>query len=399
MLKNIKFQLIVMFFMQFAVLGSFIISLGGLLASNGLGQYIGLFYAVSGFVNLLFPTLFGILADRFIPAQKLYGMVHLLLTAFLVLFALFLKGGIEASNIPIAITIFSIISCLYYPTIPLGYSLSFTSLREHNIEIKTVLPPIRMFGTIGFVVAMLLTDLLGVQFSYGQFLVGAFFSFLLFIWSFFLPNCTPRQTAVFGGFFSGFKLFRNHRIAIFFFFVLCVGIVLKLSEAYLNPYFAAMKIDHPNMLISISRISETLCILLVPFSLKFLGVRRTIMIAVFSWALHFGSLAYGCQINAIWPLIIGMAVYGIGFDFFNIAGTIYVDSLVSSEVRSTAQGLVSMFTNGFGVILGAFIGQLLFNDYVFSSSVPDWITPWMLISSGCVVLLLVIVLLRRHIQD
>lgn len=386
-----------MFFLQFAVLGSFIISLGGYLSSQGLGEYIGQFYILGGFVNLVFPALFGIVADRYVPAQKLYGSVHLLLAVFLVVFAFYLKDGLDVSGVPIAIVIFSVISCLYYPTIPMAFSVSFISLRYRKADVQKDVPVVRMFGTIGFVVAMVLTDLLGVQFSYGQFLVGAAFALTLSIWSLLLPDCPSGQNISFGGFLSGFKLLKDKRISIFFFFVLCVGVTLKLSEAYVNPFFSALKIDHPNILASISRISETFCILLIPISLKMLGVRKTIALAIAAWCIHFAFLACGAMSDSIWPLVISMVVYGIGFDFFNIAGMIYVDSLVKPEVRSTAQGLFAMFTNGFGCIIGAVTGQLLFKSYVFSSSSPDWSSPWFVISVGCFVLLSLFFLLRRYI--
>jgi len=398
-MKNIKIQLIVLFFLQFAILGSFIISLGGYLASQGLGKYIGEFYAIGGFVNLILPALFGIIADRYIPAQRLYGGIHFLLALSLLFFALYVKTGVSVSDVPVMIVIFTVISSLYYPTISLGFSVAFISLRSNGMDVKNVLPLVRMFGTIGFIVAMVMTDLLGVQFSYGQFLIGTSFALLLSAWSFILPNCPPRQTKSFGGVFSGFALLKEKRMAVFFFFVLCVGISLKLSEAYVNPFFAAMHIEHPNMLISISRISEALCILLVPFSFKYLGMRKTIMVAILSWGLHFGSMAYGCSYGLLWPLIVAMVVYGIGFDFFNIAGMIYLDSLVSPETRSTAQGLFATFTNGFGFIFGSFIGQSLFNMFVYSSEIPDWSLPWTAIAVGCTVVLCIFVILRKFISE
>jgi len=382
-------------FLELGVLGSYIISLGSFLARNGHPQDIGTFYATGGLISLITPLLMGLIADRRISSQKLLGILHLLLGCILILFGLYAKDNIASGNIIFSLLLWCLIPLTYLPTIPLTISTSFAVLTRYSMDIGRAYPPIRMFGTLGFVAGMLLVDYLGLQYTHGQFFVAACFAFLQAALSLRLPDCPPRQDHTRTSLSDGLKMLKSRNLIIFFAFTLCMGIMLKVSEAYTNPFFSDMGVTHANALISISRISEALFILLIPFFLKKIGIRKIILGAVVAWCIYYAALGLGNPAGRMYLYVLSMIVYGIAFDFFNIAGSIYVEQNTDDSVRSTAQGMISLLTNGAGSLIGAISAQGLVNGLVYQNSSPRWQAVWFILSGTSILLFCIFAVIFR----
>jgi len=399
-MKDIRFRLIVMNFLELAVMGSYIISLGSFLARHGHPQDIGTFYATGGLISLITPLLMGLIADRRIASQKLLGVLHLLLGCILVLFGLYAKDHIASGNIILSLLFWCLIPLIYLPTLPLTISTSFHILSRNSMDIGKTYPPIRMFGTIGFVTGMLLVDYLGLQYSHGQFFVAACFAFMQAGLSRSIPDCPPGQDHTHTSLLDAFKMLKSRNLLIFFSFTLCMGIMLKISEAYTNPFFTDKGVEHANALISISRISEALFILLIPFFLKRVGIRKIILGAVVGWFIYYTALGFGSSDGRMYLFVLSMIVYGLAFDFFNIAGSIYVEQNTDDSVRSTAQGMMSLLTNGVGSLIGAISAQKLVNSLVYQSLTPDWQAVWFIMGAFAIVLFCVYsVIFRPGMRD
>ena len=412
---NIKIRLIILSFLQFAVWGAYLTSMGNYLGSIGLGAEIGLFYAMQGFVSLLMPALIGIVADRWIPAQKLLGICHLLGAGFLTTAGFY--GMLHGENINFS-TLFSLYSLsvmFYMPTIALSNSVAYSILVNHNYDTIKTFPPIRTFGTIGFIFAMLFVNFAGIQngsftinFSntsnfisfqntYAQFFVSSILGIILFLYSFTLPNCpvnksNEKQSLYNALGLKAFGLFKDRKMAIFFIFSMLLGVSLQITNGYANPFIASFKdipqyadswgANNANALISLSQVSETLCILLIPFCLKKFGIKKVMLMAMFSWFLRFELFAIGNPGSEVWMFILSMIVYGVAFDFFNVSGSLFVDKETDPSIRSSAQGVFMMMTNGLGSTIGMLLAGKIVNYYqIFSDTDPltkmnGWYSAW-----------------------
>lgn len=387
-----KTRLSIMIFLQFAILGSYITSMGGYLVSIGMGGHIGPFYAIGGFISLFLPALMGILADRNIPSQKLYGWLHLFLGFFLFVFGFYCsKGMITDKDVIWSLLLYAMIPLSVIPTIPLAYSTIFAVLKQNGIDSGKEFPKIRVYGTVGFIFSMLAVDLMGVQHSHLQFFVGALFAFLLSAWSLGIPDCPPAGRGEYSAVFFR-KLFKSRPLAVFFALSLCFGMLEKISEAYTNPFLASMDVLHPNALLSVSRVAEVMGILLIPIMVRHFGIKRTIVVSMFSWIVYYGCLALGCYGGSIWPLLVSMISYGIAFSFFSIAGAIFVNSSVEDSLRSTAQGMMSVMTNGIGAMAGSMAAQWLFDSFVPASS---WSGMWWMLTAFSFLILLLLVFIFK----
>lgn len=393
---NIKSRLIIMNWLQFAVWGAYLTSMGGYLGKVGLGESIGWFYSVQGIVSIFMPAIMGIIADRWIQAQRLLGICHLsaaILMCYVAYIGLSLGDKITFADIFPA---YSLSVAFYMPTLALSNSVSYHALEHAGLDIVKSFPPIRVFGTIGFIVSMWTVDILGIQHSPTQFYACALWGIVLALYSFSLPKCpTSRQAStslidIFG--LRAFTLFKQARMRLFFIFSMLLGVSLQITNGYANPFISAFSISpdfknaffvgHANLLISLSQISETLCILLIPFTLRRFGIKSVMLMAMGAWVLRFGFFAIG---NPSYPgvtfLILSMIIYGIAFDFFNISGSLFVDKETDSSSRSSAQGLFFLMTNGLGATIGTLCAQYVVNYFVFSQTevsaiLSGWSTSW-----------------------
>ena len=371
--KSIKPRLIAMNLIQWAVWGAYLTSMGSYLASVGLATRIGIFYAMQGIVSIFMPTLMGIVADKFIPAQKLLGICHGLAGAAMLGAGFYgMTAGTEVS-FGILFGLYALSVAFYMPTIALSNSVAFKILEQNGYDTVKDFPPVRVFGTVGFILAMLFVNFVtngnGVQYqhSYNQFIVSGVLGLTMLLYCFTLPNCPcstgagEKQTMAERFGLDAFKLFKDRQMAIFFIFSMLLGVALQITNGFANPYISHFKevpefanswgAQNANALISISQISETLGILLIPVAMRLFGIKRVMLIAMFAWVLRFGLFGAGNPGSGVWMLILSMIVYGVAFDFFNISGALYTNMRTSEKLQNSAQGLFMLMTNGIGATI------------------------------------------------
>jgi len=411
--KFIKIRLIIMNWMQFAVWGAYLTSMGGYLASIGIGDNIGDFYLVQGVVSLFMPALMGIIADRWIPAQRLLGLSHLI-AAIAMAYVGFVGSTYDSIQMSDIFPFYTLSVAFYMPTLALSNSVSYNALEKSGLDTIKCFPPIRTFGTIGFIVSMWIVDLLGFQQSCNQFFVCATWGVLMAIYTQTLPACPISKgndkTSIADALgIKAFVLFKDPKMCIFFIFSMLLGVSLQITNGYAGPfiqsfaadetYKGAFFVEHSNILISLSQASETLCILLIPFFLKRFGIKKVMLIAMLAWVGRFGLFAIGYPVGlGIAFLTASMIVYGVAFDFFNISGSLFVDESTDQSIRSSAQGLFMLMTNGIGATIGMRSAQMVVNHYtsnIDGLQVGDWTTVWTIFATYALVIAIAFALIFR----
>ena len=405
-MKNLKLRLIVMNFLEFAVWGAYLTSMGGYLATHGLANNIGWFYAVQGVVSLFMPALLGIVADRWIPAQKVLSLAHTIAGVFMASAGYYAMTSGDAVQFAPLFTLYTISVAFFMPTIGLANSVAFNALTKAGMDTVKDFPPIRVFGTIGFICSMLTVDFTGLQHTFGQFFVSGGLSLVLAAYALTLPNCPVSKEQksqswvdIFG--LRAFALFKNPRMAIFFIFSMLLGVSLQITNGFANPFLTAFgnlpqyaetfAAQHANALISLSQISETLCILLIPFCMKRFGIKNVMLIAMFAWVFRFGFFGLGNPgMPGVILFVLSCIVYGVAFDFFNISGALYVDQQTDESIRSSAQGLFMIMTNGVGATIGTLSAQAIVTHFVNSQTEPaaiisGWSTSWYIFAAYALV--------------
>ena len=412
---HMKLRLIIMNFLQFAIWGAYLISMGTYLFNVGLGDKIGYFYSMQGLVSLFMPALIGIVADRWIPAQKLLAVCHLLSAFFraAVGYCGMLGGGdVDFSSMHV---LYSLAIGFYMPTLALSNSVAYTALEKANLDPVSVFPSIRIYGTIGFICSMLITDFMGFQSSYMQFFLSAALGVVAAIYAYTLPNCPVCQdkeqksfAEAFG--LRAFTLFKQRKMAVFFIFCVLLGVSLQITNGYANPFISSFSavpeyagtfgVQHANVLISLSQISETVCILLIPFALRRWGIKKVMLIAMMAWALRFALFGLGNPGPGVWMFVMSMLVYGVAFDFFNIAASLFVNKEAEPSIRSSAQGLFMLMTNGIGAGLGTIGAQFVVNHFVdMTSTVPQmegWSNIWLVFAGYSLVVAILFVIFFKY---
>ena len=417
--KSIKLRLIVMNLLQWAVWGAYLTSMGSYLASVGLATRIGIFYAIQGIVSIFMPTLMGIVADKFIPAQKLLGLCHGI-SGLGMLGAGFygMMAGNEVS-FGILFSLYAIGAAFYMPTIALSNSVAFKILETNGYDTVKDFPPIRVFGTVGFILAMLFVNFVsanGVQFqnSYNQFITSGAIGMAMLVYCFTLPACAcnkggENQTMAERFGLNAFRLFKDKQMAIFFIFSMLLGVALQITNGFANPFISHFKevpefaqtwgARNANALISISQVSETLGILLIPVAMRIFGIKRVMLIAMFAWVLRFGLFGAGNPGSGVWMLILSMIVYGVAFDFFNISGALYTNMRTSEKMQNSAQGLFMLMTNGIGATVGTLSAQAIVNHFVYNAAEPNWSTAWYIFAAYALVVALLFMILFKEPKD
>ncbi len=406
---SLKLRLTAMNFLEFAVWGAYLTSMGSYLAKAGLVEYIGWFYAVQGVVSIFMPGLMGIVADRWVPAQRLLGLCHILAGLFMGAASLY-AAGTEGGALGMAtfFTLYTFSVAFYMPTLALSNSVALNGLARAGLDTVAAFPPIRVFGTIGFICTMWIVSLMHYETTSGQFLVSAALSLLLGLYAQTLPGC---PTSKGGGRRSlkqslgldVFFLFKQRRMAAFFLFSMLLGVSLQITNGFASPfikefenvaaYAGTFGVEYTGMLISLSQISEACCVLLIPFFLKHFGMKRVMMIAMLAWVLRFGFFGFGNPGEGVWLFVLSMLVYGVAFDFFNVSGALFVDQSTSPDIRSSAQGLFMIMTNGLGASIGTLSAQAVVNHYVTEGMSPEqkiigWQTCWYIFAAYALVVLL-----------
>lgn len=416
---DMRNRLIVMNFLQFAVWGAYLTSMGRYLGGAGLGDVIGWFYAMQGIVSLFMPAVMGIVADRWVPAQRLLGYCHLLSGLLMIAAGVYgLASGITGVEFAPLFALYSLSVAFYMPTLGLANSVAYTALDRVHLDSVKAFPPIRTFGTIGFICSMWVVDLTGFQDTAMQFVVSGLLGLLLFAYSFTLPPCPitsggrSKSLAEALG-LKAFTLFKRRKIALFFIFSVLLGASLQITNGYANPFLDSFKsvpeyadtfgVQHSNILISLSQASEALCILMIPFFLKRYGIKTVMLIAMVAWVLRFGLFGLGDPGDGVWMFVLSMLVYGVAFDFFNISGSLFIDKETTTSMRSSAQGIFILMTNGVGATVGTLGAQAVVNSYIdMDSSLPQneqWSHVWFIFAAYALVVAIAFAVLFRYKHD
>jgi NHS family xanthosine MFS transporter len=386
---NIKFRLILMNFMQYFIWGSWLLTIGAYWFQNKQwsSAQFGAIFSTMGISAIFMPAIAGIISDKFINAEKLYGTMHIL--GALVLFTL------PLINNPVTFFWVMLLNMLFYmPTLSLSITVAYSALKNQNIDVVKEYPPIRIWGTIGFIAALWTISLTHNEISPNQFYIASAVALALGIYSFTLPKCPPllNKTAnktlmdMLG--LNAFALFKIPRFAIFFAFSMLLGAALQLTNAYGDTFIHDFKnvpqfkdliaVRYPAIIMSISQVSETLFILAIPFFLRKFGIKYVMVISMLAWVLRFGLFAYSDPAGGLWMIILSCIVYGMAFDFFNISGSLFIETQISSAIRGSAQGLFMMMVNGFGALFGSFASGLIIDHFfTLADRSKNWHGIWL----------------------
>ena len=370
-----SWQLVLLSFLQYAVWGAYLISMGSYLARVGQASHIGWFYSVQGLVCLFVPALMGMVADKWISPRRLLAICHTLAGVLMMAICAYGLLAPEVQFSWLFLLYVGSVAC-FMPTLSLTNGVSYAILDAENLDSVKVFPLIRIFGTVGFIVAMWITDLGGMQVSAWQFGWSGLLGLLTGAYALTLTGCksmVPVHTTKDGA--SVRLLLRNRRMVVFLAFSVLLGACLQITNGFANPFLSsfgtlepyadAFGVKHANMLISLSQISETCCFLLIPFVLSRLGIRRVMFISMLAWVLRFLLFALGDPGSGVWLFILSMLIYGVAFDFFNISGSLFIDKETDGELRHRAQGLFLMMTNGVGATVGMLWAQAVVNHFVY----------------------------------
>jgi len=408
---NLKLRLILLSFLQFFVWGAWLITIGVYWFVNKQwgGQQFGAIFLTLGLSSIFMPTITGIIADRWLSAEKLYGILQIGYGITLVFLPM-------VSNPGTFFWVMLVAMIFYMPTISLSNSIAYRILKDRNFDVVKVFPPIRVWGTIGFIAAMWVTNLTGNKASANQFYIAAIVAVLLGIYAFTLPACKPQNLSsnsksiinTLG--LNAFKLFANYKMALFFLFSMFLGAALQLTNMYGDVYLSdfekipeyadSLVVKYSTIIMSISQISETLFILAIPFFLRKFGIKMVMLISMLAWVLRFGLFAYGNPADGLWMIITSCIVYGMAFDFFNVSGSLFVETTTDNKIRSSAQGLFMMMTNGFGAVLGSLLsGYLLQKYFTLANGDKMWQDIWLYFAGYALVIAILFALLFKHKHD
>lgn len=406
---NLKLRLTVLSFLQFYVWGAWLITIGTYFFTNnmGTGKQFGDIFTTLAISSIIMPALTGIIADRWINAERLYGVLHIMYAGFL-----FYVTQVHDAD-KLYYVILGAMLC-YMPTISLSNSISYTILKREGHDVVKVFPPIRVWGTIGFIAAMWTTNLSGSKANTNQFLIGAVAAILLGIYSFTLPKCPPQRSIsknvplVEQLGLKAFTLFAKYKMALFFIFSLFLGAALQLTNMYGDTFLDDFRkvpeygpesfvVKNSTIILSISQISETVFILTIPFFLKRFGIKKVMLFSMIAWVLRFGLFAYGNPADGLWMIILSCIIYGMAFDFFNISGSLFVETTTDSSIRSSAQGVFMMMTNGFGAFIGAKVsGSLIDKYFTVNGGDKDWHNIWLSFAAYAAVIAVLFLVLFKH---
>lgn len=404
---NIKLRLTLMSFLQFFVWGAWLITVANywFATKQWSGTEFGAIFSTLGLSSIIMPALTGIIADRWLNAERLYGLLHIL-------------GGIALACLPqvdnpemFFWVIFAAMLC-YMPTISLSNSIGYTILKNNGFNVVKVFPPIRVWGTIGFIVAMWITNLTGNKATFYQFYIAAVSAVALGLYSFTLPACPPHNQSKNNASLSeslglnAFKLFADSKIAMFFVFSLFLGVALQLTNMYGDTYLSDFEkmpeyadsfvVRYSTIIMSISQISEALFILAIPFFLRRFGIKMVMLFSMLAWVLRFGLFSFGNPADGLWMIILSCIIYGMAFDFFNISGSLFIETTTDAKIRSSAQGLFMMMTNGFGAVIGSTVSGYIIDQYFTHGGVKDWHHIWLSFAIYSLIVAVAFAILFKH---
>ncbi|MCN5959192.1 xanthosine/proton symporter XapB [Escherichia coli] len=385
---SIALRLMVMSFLQYFIWGSWLVTLGSYMINtlHFTGANVGMVYSSKGIAAIIMPGIMGIIADKWLRAERAYMLCHLVCAG-----VLFYAASVTDPDMMFWVMLVNAMA--FMPTIALSNSVSYSCLAQAGLDPVTAFPPIRVFGTVGFIVAMWAVSLLHLELSSLQLYIASGASLLLSAYALTLPKIPVAEKKATTSLASklgldAFVLFKNPRMAIFFLFAMMLGAVLQITNVFGNPFlhdfarnpeFAdSFVVKYPSILLSVSQMAEVGFILTIPFFLKRFGIKTVMLMSMVAWTLRFGFFAYGDPSpTGFILLLLSMIVYGCAFDFFNISGSVFVEQEVDSSIRASAQGLFMTMVNGVGAWVGSILSGMAV-DYFSVDGVKDWHTIWLM---------------------
>lgn len=419
-----KARLSLLNFLEFAVWGAYLTSMGNYLGTVGLGGEISWFYAIQGFVSIFMPTLMGVVADKWVQPQRLLGVCHALAGVFMLScwwMGMQTPAGAELSSKALFITLYTLSVAFYMPTLALSNTVAFTTLKRAGYDMVKDFPPIRVLGTVGFIATMWFVNCATLddggfaltlaqsagkfQYTQMQFFVSGALSLVMCLYCLTLPQCPlerkPARSLAETLGLDAFRLFKTRRMALFFVFSALLGMSLQVTNGYAGPFITSFKgsadaliatsfaANNATLLTSISQISEALCILMIPFFLRRYGIKNVMLISMFAWVFRFGFFSVG---NPVMPgvllFVASCVVYGVAFDFFNVSGAMFVDQECHPSVKASAQGLFMLMTNGLGASVGTLLAGRVVNHYCQWQDgflLGDWQSCWLIFATYALV--------------
>lgn len=379
--QTVQYRLLVprlslMMFLQFFIWGSWSVTLGLVMTQYNMSLLIGDAFSAGPIASILSPFVLGMLVDRFFASQKVMAVMHVAGAAIL----WFVPQALVAQNGALLIGLLFGYTLCYMPTLALTNNIAFHSLSDKD---KTF-PVVRVFGTIGWIVAGIFIGVTGISDTTGIFTLAALCSVILALYSLTLPH-TPAPAKglpvkirdLFCA--DAFALLKTRH---FFVFSLCatlISVPLVTYYAYTASFLADAGVGDVSTAMSFGQMSEIVFMLVIPFLFRRLGVKYMLLIGMCAWFVRYAFFALGISEEGRFLLYLGILLHGVCYDFFFVVGFIYTDRIAGEKVKGQAQSMIVMFTYGIGMLLGSQISGALYNRLVAGQAVPQaWVTFWWL---------------------
>ncbi|MDR9456067.1 MAG: nucleoside permease [Salegentibacter sp.] len=380
-MKNlVRFQLSAMMFLEFFIWGGWFVTLGTFLGNNleATGAQTGMAFSTQSWGAIIAPFIIGLIADRFFNAERILGVLHLLGAGLLYL----MFNADDFSTFYPLVLGYMII---YMPTLALVNSISFNQMTDPSKQFSGI----RVFGTLGWIIAGMVISYLAWDSAEGRadgllrntFLMVSVASAVLGIFSFTLPKTPPTSkgekvtlSEILG--LEALALLKGKNFLMFFIASVLICIPLAFYYQNANPFLAEVGMEDPTAMMTIGQISEVLFLLLLPFFFKKFGFKITLLAGMLAWTLRYLLFAYGDAGELAYMLIIGIALHGICYDFFFVAGQIYTDSKAGPKIKSAAQGLITLATYGVGMLIGFWVAGQISDMYLNTDGTHDWEQIW-----------------------
>jgi nucleoside transporter len=386
-----RVKLSTMMFLEFFIWGAWFVTMGTYLGKTlgATGVQNGNAYATQSWGAIIAPFIIGLIADRFFSAQKVLGILHLTGAALLY----------YITTIPNFDGFFPIILAymiVYMPTLALVNSVSFKQMANPSKEF----PPIRIFGTAGWIIAGLTIGWLGWEQSNSlvlTFKMAAIASLVLGLLSFTLPATPPAKKGqktslsdIMG--LDSIGLLKNRSYLVFFLASVAICVPLAFYYNFTNPFLNEIGMKAAAAKQSMGQISELVFMALMPLFFVRLGVKKMLAVGMIAWVLRYIFFAYGDTGSNYWMLIAGIVMHGICYDFFFVTGQIYTDNLAGERFKSAAQGFITLATYGVGMLIGSYISGPIVDHWKISDTSHNWTTIWLIPASIAGVVFLVFVM-------
>ncbi|MDG2957287.1 MFS transporter [Exercitatus varius] len=390
-------RLSLMMFMEFFIWGSWSVTLGIVMTKYGLSTMIGDAFSMGPIASIISPFILGMLVDRFFPSEKVLAVLHLIGATILWFIPDFITGQ-QGSTLVFALLAYML---CYMPTVALTNNIAFHSLTDSEKSF----PVIRVFGTIGWIVAGLFIGQADLSASPAIFQVAAICSLILGVYSFTLPNTPPPAK---GKPFSmrdlmcadAISLFKIPHFLVFAICATLISIPLGTYYAYAAPFLDSVGFEKIGSLMSMGQMSEIVFMLLIPFFFKRLGVKYMLLTGMVAWFLRYAFFALGVSDEIRWAVYLGILLHGVCYDFFFVVGFMYTDKVADEKIHGQAQSLVVLFTYGLGMLLGSQISGGLYNNmFANNTELSTWSTFWWIPAVSAVVISVIFFIFFNYKED